>query len=180
MTGGEDGVGRGELVAWPRPLPPSSFALNESFTGPGTAAQPPAATTHRWPRVCTGSRSPCGGGSACAVHSRIKSIKAYNILVTCGSTSKFQWIRSQVGGLAAAFFSSLLQLRIIAFEAMPRPPPGVKLYARLKGLDAKARRSTFDQWDVNGNGGLSLAEIDKAMVGSAVCCHSRGPCCHSL
>ena len=48
------------------------------------------------------------------------------------------------------------------------PPPGVKLYARLKGLGAKARRSTFDQWDVNGNGGLSLAEIDKAMVGSVL------------
>jgi hypothetical protein len=104
VTGGEDGVGRGELVAWPRPLPPSSFALNESFTGPGTAAQPPAATTHRWPRVCTGSRSPCGGGSACAVHSRIKSIKAYNILVTCGSTSKFQCDPQPSWRLSGSFF----------------------------------------------------------------------------
>jgi Ca2+-binding EF-hand superfamily protein len=37
---------------------------------------------------------------------------------------------------------------------------------RLTGLDKKARRSLFKQWDVNGNGALSLAEIDKAMVES--------------
>jgi hypothetical protein len=41
-----------------------------------------------------------------------------------------------------------------------------RLTARTGGLlpGQSARRSTFNQWDMNGNGGLSLAEIDKAMV----------------
>jgi hypothetical protein len=41
-----------------------------------------------------------------------------------------------------------------------------RLTAKTGGLrpGQSARRSTFNQWDVNGNGGLSLAEIDKAMV----------------
>jgi Ca2+-binding EF-hand superfamily protein len=39
--------------------------------------------------------------------------------------------------------------------------PALRALAR---LGASARRSAFNQWDVNGNGGLSLAEIDKAMV----------------
>jgi hypothetical protein len=41
---------------------------------------------------------------------------------------------------------------------------GPLMHPQLTMPDKKARRELFDQMDVNGNGGLSLAEIDKAVV----------------
>ena len=40
---------------------------------------------------------------------------------------------------------------------------GVRGFSGLAMASAKERRAAFDRWDCNGNGGLSLAEIDKAV-----------------
>ena len=48
-----------------------------------------------------------------------------------------------------------------AAEPPPAPPPPP---LKLEMLSKEERRAAFDRMDVNGNGGLSLAEIDKAIV----------------
>jgi hypothetical protein len=54
-------------------------------------------------------------------------------------------------------------------EVSPAAFPG----AIMTQLNRDGRRVMFDQWDSNGNGGLSLAEIDRAIVADFTQCHNK-------